>query len=145
MASGLSLTFVRIAMSKGIRIAIVSAVVVLLAAGATVFFHSQKPARHFQQRKPPEVVGIGVALRINQRTHDLLVMDVISNTPAAEAGITNGLIISKVDDVPMHGMELTNCANLIRGPVGSTVKLELITPDHNQTNVAELTRRKIKY
>lgn len=85
------------------KITIVIAVMVMIIAGLTpLLFHARKPARRMSPQLK-EVVGIGVAMRINQRTHDLLVMDVISNSPAADAGITNGLIISKVDDVPMNG------------------------------------------
>ena len=48
-----------------------------------------------------------------------------------------------------HGCEyvpksLAECVNLIRGPVGTTVRLELITPDRSQTNTVELTRQKFK-
>jgi C-terminal processing protease CtpA/Prc len=35
-------------------------------------------------------------------------------------------------------------ANRIRGHVGSTVKLELVTPDRSQTNTVTLTRRKLQ-
>jgi C-terminal processing protease CtpA/Prc len=133
-------------MNKRTKLAIAVALSMgILVSVMPLLFHSQKPVRHRQSPPPAEVVGIGVALRINLRTHELLVMDVISNTPAADAGITNGLIISKVDDTTMQGMALTNCANLIRGPVGSTVRLELVTPNHIQTNVMELTRRQFKF
>lgn len=132
-------------MTKRTRIAIIGVAGVLLVAGLLIYLHLHKSAKHHQPLKPAEVVGIGVALRINTRTHELLIMDVISNTPAADAGITNGLIINKVDDTRMQGMALSNCANLIRGPVSSTVRLELVTPDHSQTNVVELTRRQIKF
>jgi len=56
----------------------------------------------------------------------------------------NGLIISRVDDVSLAGMNIFDTANRIRGPVGTTVKLELVTPDHSQTNTVELTRRKLQ-
>ena len=37
----------------------------------------------------------------------------------------------------MAGINLADFAKLIRGPVGTTVKLELVTPDHSQTNTVE--------
>ena len=54
------------------------------------------------------------------------------------------MIISKVNDESLAGKRLADCANRIRGPVGSRVKLELVTPDHSQTNTVELTRRKLQ-
>ena len=68
----------------------------------------------------------------------------IGPAAAAEAGITNSLIIARVNDVSPAGMNLADVANLIHGPVGTKVKLELVTPDHSQTNTVELTRRKLQ-
>ena len=68
---------------------------------------------------------------------------VVPDSPAAAAGITNGLVIGQVDGVPLEGKTLVECVNLIRGPAGTKVQLELVTPGGNQTNVVELTRRKL--
>jgi C-terminal processing protease CtpA/Prc len=126
------------------RLALAVVLVLVIGASIILLLHQpQKPVRRRQPPPPAEVVGVGIALRINTRTHELLVQDIVPNTPAAEAGITNGLIINKVDDEQMIGKPLAECANLIRGAAGSTVRLELVTSDHSQTNVVELTRRKI--
>jgi len=53
------------------------------------------------------------------------------------------MIVSKADDVSLEGKPLADCVNLIRGPAGTTMRLELVTPDHSQTNTVELTRRNI--
>jgi carboxyl-terminal processing protease len=73
----------------------------------------------------------------------VIVQHIVPNSPAAEAGITNGVIITKMDDVSVEGKRLADCVNLIRGPVGSTMRLELVMPDHSQTNTVELTRKKL--
>ena len=72
-----------------------------------------------------------------------VVVDIVPNSPAAEAGITKGMIITKVDDVLLEGKKLVDCVNLIRGPAGTMVRLDLVTPDHSQTNSVELTRKKL--
>ena len=87
---------------------------------------------------------MGVSLRMDTQTHAAVIQEVIANTPAAAAGITKGLIVSKVDGVSLEGKPLAECASLIRGPAGTTVQLELITPDGSRTNTFELTRQKIK-
>ena len=54
------------------------------------------------------------------------------------------MIVSKMNDVSLVGKSLAEYVNLIRGPAGTTVRLELVTPDHSQTNTVELTRRKLQ-
>src|SRR6185503_17128815 len=92
--------------------------------------------------RPQEVVGIGAALRMDNRSRTLRIMNVFPGTPAERAGLTAGLIIHKVDDVLVAGLPLQECVNLIRGPIGSTVRLELIDPQQEETNTVELTRQK---
>ncbi len=84
-------------------------------------------------------------LRMDPRAHAVVIQEVVANTPAAEAGITRGLMVSKVDGVSMEGKPLVECVNLIRGPAGTPVQLELVTPDGSRTNTMELTRRKLKF
>jgi carboxyl-terminal processing protease len=91
-----------------------------------------------------EVVGIGTALRMDNRTHRLRITSVLPGTPAAQAGLSAGLIIQKVDDVLVTGLPLQECVSLIRGPIGSIVRLELIDPEQEETNTVELTRQKLQ-
>ena len=67
-----------------------------------------------------------------------------SHTPVSEVGITNGMIVVKVDDVSLADVPLADVANRVRGIIGSKVKLELVTPDRSQTNTVQLTRRKLQ-
>jgi carboxyl-terminal processing protease len=68
---------------------------------------------------------------------------VLPNSPAAEAGLSSGLIICKIDDVLTVGMGIGQCAKLIRGPIGTKVRLQLVDPDQNETNTVELTRQRV--
>jgi len=96
-----------------------------------------------RQSETREFVGIGLALKIDPVTKRFVVDGVVRDTPAADAQLKRGSIVSKVDDVPLEGKSLSEGVQLIRGPVDSTVKLEVISPD-GQTNVVELTRRSFK-
>ena len=87
---------------------------------------------------------MGVELRSDPQSRDLVVQKVLPHSPASEAGITNGMIVVEVDDVSLADLNLSDVANRVRGPVGSKVKLELVTPDRSQTNTVELTRRKLQ-
>ena len=132
-------------MGNKLKIALVVSAAFLVAAGLIVYFHQlQKRSRIHQTPGITEFVGVGIALRSDTRTYAAVIQDIIPNSPAAEAGITNGLFVSKVDGVSLAGKPLAECVKLIRGPAGSTVQLELVTPDQSQTNTVELTRRKFK-
>ena len=132
-------------MSRKAAIAITIYIAILMVAGVLLFvFQPQKPVPHRHPVGPSELVGVGIQLKVNTRTHEVNIQYVVPNAPAAEAGITNSLIIARVNDVSLAGMNLMDVANRIRGPVGTTVKLELVTPDHSQTNTVELTRRKLQ-
>jgi carboxyl-terminal processing protease len=132
-------------MSRKAAIAVAACIAILMVAGVLWFvFQPEKPVPHRQAQRVSELVGVGIMLRANTQTHEVIVQQVVPNAPAAEAGITNNLIITRVDEVSLAGMNLANVANLIRGPVGTKVKLELVTPDHSQTNTEELTRRKLQ-
>ena len=132
-------------MDKRTKIAIVISLTLPLAMVMFLLFHQpRKPVRIHPRPRLTEIVGVGIALRMDTQAHAAVIQEVIGNTPAAEAGITNTLIVSKVDGVSMDGKPLAECANLIRGPAGTTVQLELVTPDRSRTNTVELTRQKIK-
>jgi carboxyl-terminal processing protease len=132
-------------MDKKTGIAIVVVAACLLAAGLIIYFHQPpKPVRIRQGPQNTEFVGVGIAIRMDPQTHQVVVQQVVPDSPAAKTGITNGLIVSKVDNNSLQDRPLAQCANLIRGPVGTTVQLELVTRDGSQTNSVELTRQKIK-
>ena len=138
-------------MNKKTAVAIATCIAILMVAGVLWFVF--QPPKQVSHRPPPritddapritEFVGVGMQLRMDEQTHAVVVAGVVANTPAAEAHIINGQIVSKVDGVSLDGKPLAECVNLIRGPVGTTVQLELLTPDRSRTNTVELTRKKI--
>jgi len=127
------------------KIAVVVSAAFLLAAGLIIYFHQPpKPVRIHPRPMVTEFVGVGMQLRMDPRIHAVVIQGVIASTPAAEAGVTSGLMLSKVDGLSIEDKTLAECVSLIRGPVGTTVQLELVTPDRSRTNTVELTRRKLK-
>jgi C-terminal processing protease CtpA/Prc len=54
--------------------------------------------------------------------------------------LSAGLLIEKIDDVTTSGKTAQQCAALIRGQRGTTVRLELLDPKDHQTKTIELTR-----
>jgi len=89
------------------------------------------------------VVGIGVSLDMDKQTGAIRITQVVPNSPAAQAGLTAGVIIQKIDDASIAGKAPEECAMLIRGMaiVGTKVRLQLVNPNKNETNTVELTRQ----
>jgi len=89
-----------------------------------------------------ELAGIGASLGVDKDTQLLQITKVFPKSPASNAGLSNGLLIQKINDQSTIGKTPDSCAQLIRGPVGSKVRLEIINPTRNETNTIELTRQK---
>jgi CubicO group peptidase (beta-lactamase class C family) len=90
-----------------------------------------------------DAVGVGIGLELDPTTRALRITKVLTDSPAAEAGLSSGLTVQKIDDVITRGMGLTECVGLIRGTAGTKVRLELVSPNRSETNTVELVRRKI--
>ena len=62
------------------------------------------------------------------------------NSPAAQAGLTAGLLIKKINGASTEGKMLSEVMFLTRGRVGMPVIMELVDPKLKQSNTVELTR-----
>jgi carboxyl-terminal processing protease len=72
-----------------------------------------------------ELTGVGIQLAQDEETKELIVVSPIEDTPAFQAGIMARDVIVKIDDQSTQGMDTNAAVNLIRGPVGSSVKLTI--------------------
>jgi CubicO group peptidase (beta-lactamase class C family) len=89
-----------------------------------------------------ELIGIGVALELNKAGDGLTITKVLADSPAAKAGLLQGEVILKVGDVETAGKTMEACLDAIRGPAGTTVRLELTDGKAEGSRVVELERRK---
>lgn len=87
-----------------------------------------------------EGIGIEIGLKDDVAT----VIAPLPDSPAAKAGIIAGDIIVSVDGEPVQGKDLDEVAKKIRGPKGSTVKLEVRTPGQAAPRALTLTRETVK-
>lgn len=67
----------------------------------------------------------GVGMEIGIRDNVLTVVSPMKDTPASRAGIRSGDQILKIGDKDTTGMSTDDAVALIRGPEGTTVKLQL--------------------
>jgi carboxyl-terminal processing protease len=72
------------------------------------------------------------------------VISPIDNTPAEEAGVKAGDYIVKINDIQVQGKTLTEAVELMRGPVGSTIKITVRRRGVKKAIIFNITREIIK-
>jgi membrane-associated protease RseP (regulator of RpoE activity) len=68
--------------------------------------------------------GLGISIQASQQ--GIMVVNVIENTPAANAGIQAGDIIVSVNNKPVQGLSLDEGKSLLRGVAGTQVHLGFV-------------------
>ncbi|MEW6446590.1 MAG: S41 family peptidase [Bacillota bacterium] len=79
---------------------------------------------HLREQIRGSFGGLGIAVGL--RNNHLTVLRPFPGTPAARAGIKGGDVIVKIDDRPTQGLDLETALNLMRGPVGTKVRLTIM-------------------
>jgi len=92
-----------------------------------------------------ELVGIGAQLvRPNVENGVVQIVRVLPGSPAELAGLKPPLNVHKVDGIALLHLPLSETVRLIRGPVGTKVRLELSEVLQDETFTVELTRQKLE-
>lgn len=90
-----------------------------------------------------EFVGIGIEMKA-ETGKGMLLVNVLSESPAEEGGAQHGDFITKIDGADCRKMTTEEAAGLLQGTPGSHVRLELTDPDTGRARAATLTRRAVK-
>lgn len=88
--------------------------------------------------------GIGAVLTQDAETNVVTILHVYSGTPAEEAGVKDGDIIVKVDDVEGNSMELSELVKHIKGEEGTTVHLQLLREGEEDYLDFDVERRQVE-
>ncbi len=72
-----------------------------------------------------ELTGVGIQISKEEETEAIVVVSPIEDTPAFEAGLLSGDVITSIDGNSTEGMELSDAVSLIRGPVNSSVVISV--------------------
>lgn len=83
----------------------------------------------------------GVGMYLAQKENQLIVQAPIPGSPAQAAGVQPGDVIVKIGDRSTAGMSQDEAVGLIRGPAGTTVRLELQRAGVARPIVVELRRQ----
>jgi len=86
-------------------------------------FYDERQSGHVMDPFSPEFSGIGVFIRVHER--GVVIVRVIRDTPAEEAGLKAGDLITAVDGEEIGGKELDYISHLIKGPIDTTVTLRV--------------------
>lgn len=86
-------------------------------------------------------VGIGIYIAANIEDDNIIIISPIKGSPAEEAGLEPGDIISKVDGTSYSAKDITEVSNIIKGEEGTKVNLEIIRDD--EVLNFEITRRSV--
>jgi carboxyl-terminal processing protease len=75
--------------------------------------------------------GIGAGLVQNTEPASVAISKVFEGSPAAEAGVREGDIIGSVDGTSTQNLDVEEVANLMRGPVGTLVRIRFYRENQN--------------
>lgn len=84
----------------------------------------------------------GIGVNIAETAGKTMVVGVLDGTPAQNAGLKPGDIISKVNQTEIKGLKINDVAKLVRGPVNSKLKLTVLRD--KKTIVFNIKRKEIK-
>jgi carboxyl-terminal processing protease len=105
------------------------------------FSHYLNPGEYERFKQGSRLSGIGIA--VSEVPRGLRVATVYKNTPAREANIQHGDVITAVNGESIAGKDAEAVTSRIRGPAGTQVTLTIASPDGKQRDVT-LTRREVE-
>ena len=86
----------------------------------------------------------GLGIEVTQQDGFVKVVSPMDDTPAYKAGVLAGDFITFVDDKPMLGLTLSEAVDIMRGPVGSSIKLTIVREGLEDPIEVLVTRAVIK-
>jgi carboxyl-terminal processing protease len=105
------------------------------------FSHYFTPSEYDRFKQGSSLSGVGIA--VNEVPRGLRVATVYKQTPAREAGIKPGEVITAVNGHSIAGKDANAVTSQIRGPAGTEVNLTVAGLDGTKRDVT-LTRREVE-
>ena len=102
---------------------------------------TKEEMQEFTEQTNAEYVGIGVYVSNDKSTNTLLIVGVMKNSPALEAGMQAGDIIEKIEGVAYAGDQLNEATAILKGKEGTNVKVTVLR-DGKEIDL-DITRKKI--
>ena len=87
--------------------------------------------------------GIGIYLRQDPKTKQLIITSPIPGSPAEKAGFKHGDVILAVNGVSTAGKDIAGVTSLIKGKAGTSVKITIQRPSTHQSITITVLRQEI--
>jgi len=105
-------------------------------------YHTSEEMAEYLSTSEGSYVGIGVQVSFDAETGGIYIITVFPDSPAMEAGLLVGDIITQVEDVAVSEETYFKAVNAVKGESGTEVTLK-ITRDGKSKDVT-MTRRKVE-
>lgn len=102
----------------------------------------KKEMEEYMEDTMGKYVGIGIYIANNTETNQIVILAPMKGSPAEEAGIKPGDIITKVDGISYTGEQLSKASDALKQEEGTKVQIEILR--ENETINLEVERRTIK-
>ena len=86
----------------------------------------------------------GLGIEVGMEHGVIKVITPIDNSPASRAGVKAGDYIVKINDIQVQGKSLTEAVQIMRGPVGSDIKITVRRRGVKKAIIFKITREIIK-
>jgi carboxyl-terminal processing protease len=86
----------------------------------------------------------GLGIEVGMESGVVKVISPIDNTPASKAGLKAGDYIVKINNLQVQGKSLTEAVELMRGPIGSSIKITVRRRGIKKALIFNITREIIK-
>lgn len=104
---------------------------------------TKEDMQEYMQDAKGKYVGIGVYIANNTATNQIVVLMPMKDSPAEEAGIKSGDVITKVDGVAYTGAQLSEASSALKKEEGTKVKVEILR-ETGEILELEIERKNIK-
>ncbi len=104
-------------------------------------YYTKEEMDEIMEETEGNYVGIGIYMTMDTDKNAIVVVEPIENSPAEEAGILPGDLITKINGESFSGDDLEQASKKIKGEAGTKVTLEILR--NGETKTVELTRRKV--
>ena len=106
-------------------------------------YYTEEEYKELQQTTSGTYYGIGVQVTQDPESGYVKVTRVFKGSPAQEAGMRSGDIVTKVEDLDTSGTDLNVVVARIKGEEGDTVTLEIAREGESEPLVLEVERREV--
>lgn len=103
---------------------------------------TKEEMEEYMQDTTGKYVGIGIYIAANTQTNQIVVLMPMKGSPAEEAGLKSGDVITKVDGVAYTGETLSEASSALKKEEGTKAQIEILRDD--EVLNFEVERREVK-